>query len=435
MKEYFSTDKTLEFEVTPPLYTPFYNEWGKNAYSTYSAFDRDAFSLRASSTSGSPVVICGEKFFGFMNTAGGKFRYNGRGRLEIFCPKGQVLWYNELCNPYEEWRKYNEEIIRGYDKYYPRPFHSRLEYCTWVDQKNVAAQAGSDDVFAPLCEKYVYEYMKRVEKLGLPKGKLTIDDGWYARNVAGKNTIGDWEIDRDKFPHMEKLVKDMENSGFIPGLWLAPFTFTPNCALGKEFPDLVGEPWSQKAELDSSQRLMFIKPSPVLEKYYTDVFSRYIDMGFKKFKLDMSYGPKNEMTELLKMIYGVIKKLAPETEVETHIPDIFASRYCDTVRINDVAFDPEDKWRAVTMEHYKVCRFSSHDRILNLDHIGTNTPVPEAEQYIEHARLLTGLSGGYPCASLLPDFFGGKIADEYVALLKEWAEEQRTEQQSQPQTK
>jgi hypothetical protein len=264
--------------------------------------------------------------------------------------------------------------------------------------------------------------MKRIDALGLPKGKLTIDDGWYLRETQNGTVVGDWEIDKEKFPDMQRLVCDMKNNGFIPGLWFAPFTFTPGCHLGKKHPELVGEPWSQSSELNSNA-LMFIKPSPVLESYYRDIFEKYIGMGFMKFKLDMSYGPKNEMTELLAMIYKVIKSINSEVEVESHIPDIFASRHCDTVRINDVAFDDEDMWRGVTMEHYKVCRFSSHDRILNLDHIGTNTPVPKEDLYIEHTRLLTRLSGGYPCVSLLPDFFGGKTAEEYVFLVREWAKQ------------
>ena len=45
------------------------------------------------------------------------------------------------------------------------------------------------------------------------------------------------------------------------------------------------------------------KAAPVLEKYYTDIFSYYIDMGFKKLKLDMSYGKKEDMKTLLKMIF------------------------------------------------------------------------------------------------------------------------------------
>lgn len=423
----------LTFAVLPPLYLPFYNQWGANAYHTYSAFDYDPFGLRASSTSGSPVVLTGNQFFGFVNDGGGRFVYDGCGTLTLLCPAGQIVYVAEDCDPYGAWADYNEKVVELLqpEPWVPQAFWGGLEYCTWVDQKNVAERAGSDNVWKPLCERYVYDYMERVEKLGLPKGKLTIDDGWDLRYPNGEKICGNWAIDREKFPHMEQLVKDMTAAGFYPGLWFSPFTFTPNCTLAQHHPALIGENWNQSAESYTSQSLMFIRPDPILERYYDEIFGYYIDMGFKKFKLDMSYGNKREMKTLLRMIHGIVKKHDPTVEVEAHIPDIFVSRYCDTVRINDVSFDEKDLWRAVTMEHYKVCRFSSHDRILNLDHIGTNTPDPAPSDYIAHARLLLGLTHkepkrGFPCASLLPDRFDDPaIAEEYVALLQDFVARQK----------
>lgn len=425
MIKHFETETTLTFSVVPPLYLPFYNEWGANAYHTYSAFSYDPFTLRASSTSGSPVVICGNAFFGFLNESGGHFSYDGCCELTITCAAGQDLYYNEDCNPYAEWQSYNKIIIDRDAPKQNEEFWSGLEYCTWVDQKRVAA-LNNLPVWDSLTEDYVYNYMRRVEKLGLPKGKLTIDDGWYVRNAAdGKFSSGNWEIDRNKFPNFEQLVKDIANEGYIPGLWFSPFTATPNSELALKNPDILDGYFDDNAELAASRKLMFISPDPVLEKYYTDLFTKYISMGFKKFKLDMSYGNKAQMKQLLALIYKIIKGIDKTIEVEAHMPDIFCSRYCDTVRINDVAFDEKDVWRAVTMEHYKVCKFSSPDRILNLDHVGTNEPLPREEQYIAHAKLLTGLDGGYPCVSLLPDDFSLSVQDEFVGYIRDWVARQK----------
>jgi hypothetical protein len=296
-----------------------------------------------------------------------------------------------------------------------------------VDQKNLAARQGWNDVHRPLNEQYVYDYMKRVKALKLPLGKLTIDDGWDVRYYPGDDRMnyGNWEINREKFPHMERLVRDMTEEGFTPGLWFAPFTFTPNCRLAVAHPERIGLTFSENAECEAVRRLMFITPAPELETYYRSVFAPYVEMGFRKFKLDMSYGPKHEMKALLVTMRRVIKALDPTVEIEAHIPDIFVSRYCDTVRINDVSFDDAGEWRAVTMEHYKVCRYSAGGKILNLDHLGTNTPVPTAENYLEHSKMLLQLPGGYPCVSLLPDVFGQAVSDTFTGLVREWDEEQQ----------
>ena len=415
----FNEAESKTFKVIAPLYLPFYNRWNENAYTKYEPFHLDPFEINCSSTSGSPVLLGGGSFFGFLNENGGSFEYDGAETLTVYGKSGQKLYYSESCDPYAEWRKYNEIVLSSHTRNKNETFWSMLEYCTWVDQKKEAALKGSKDVHAPLTEKYVYEYMDRVEKLGLPKGKLTIDDGWYVRrNSEGRIVYGDWEIDRNKFPNMEKLVSDITERGFIPGLWFAPFNFTPDCALAKKYPSLMGDVYSQNNEL--GLKWVFIRPDKVLEEYYTNIFTKYVKMGFKKFKMDIAYGFKPDMKELLKMIYGIVKKLDPSIEIECHIPDIFVSRYCDTVRINDVSFDEKGLWRGTAMEHYKVCKYSSHDKILNLDHLGTNTPVPKSEDYLEHTRVMLKLKGGYPCVSLLPDIFDEKVIKEFTDMVCSW---------------
>ena len=410
----------LRFSVLPPLYLPFYNRWGANAYYRYDAFSLDPFQISCSSTSGSPVLLTPFGFFGFLNEAGGRFSYDGKGTLTVYCPAGQKLYYNESCDPFGEWLAYNKIILAERDVGKVQDFFGALEYCTWVDQKRFAVEAGKSDMHACLTEGYVYEYMRRIDRLGLPHGKLTIDDGWdVMQDAAGGRIYGNWQINRDKFPHMERLVRDMTSEGFVPGLWFAPFTLTPNCEIAKKHPELVGDVWQKRSELGIDWT--FINPSPVLEDYYKDIFSQYIGMGFKKLKLDMSYGKKADMKALLKMIYGIVKGLDATVEVEAHIPDIFVSRYSDTIRINDVVFDDEGKWRGVTAEHYKVCRYSASDKILNLDHLGTNTPIPRKEDFLEHTKMLLSLPGGYPCVSLLPDLFDSEAVEVFSREINEWA--------------
>lgn len=419
MRVHFDKDTVIEFQVIPPLYLPFYNQGNVNVYYKYEKFDLDPFNVKASSTSGSPVVLTQGAFFGFLNDVGGRFSHDGKGKLTIICPKGQELYYCESGDPFAEWEKYNDIILGTNQNSKNEAFWGQLEYCTWNEQKRWQKEYDLPDAQASLNEKLVYEYMDRVEKLGLPKGKLTIDDGWDTEfDAQGRRIFGNWNIDRKKFPHMEQLVKDMTNRGFIPGLWFSPFIFTVDCDLAKQHPEIVGESYS--ADPNFPLRWMYILKHPVLEEYYRGIFKKYIDMGFKKFKLDIAYGYKRDMKDLLSIIYRVIKDVDPTVEVECHIPDIFVSSYCDTVRLNDVNLDPEGKWRGLTMEHYKVCRYSSPHKILNLDHLGTNTPLPPADAFLEHSHIVLSLEGGYPCVSLLPDYYDDAVQKEFVSAVWNW---------------
>ena len=75
--------RTITFRINPPVFIPFYNEWGKNAYHTMKPFSYNPFTINASSTSGSPVLISENKFFGFLNDRGGEFSFNGSNALTV----------------------------------------------------------------------------------------------------------------------------------------------------------------------------------------------------------------------------------------------------------------------------------------------------------------------------------------------------------------
>ena len=400
------SEEKFKFRVNPPLFLPFYNVWGENAYTVSEPFSYDPFTIGASSTSGSPVVLAGESFYGFMENCGGRFEYDGSMFLTVTVPKGQRLYASENCNPFDEWKKYSAAFADGKQN---RDFWSDLEYCTWVEQAKQAALSGVTNSEV-MNERFIYDYLERVKKLSLPCGKFTIDDGWAVGSMRDNTySLGSWEVDRKKFPNFEKMIADIKNEGFIPGLWLTPFTFTRDCCLAKENPSVIGTPYNEKMNWYN-----ILPREDILTGYYRKIFEYYIGVGFMKFKLDISYGPKDEMIELLRIINGVIKSINPDVEVETHIPDIFATRYADTVRINDAAFDPDGNWRKVVSGHYVVCRNSSPDRILNLDHIGTNAPLSCANDYLEHLDILMQYakeSGGYPTVSYLPDIFSQEVCE------------------------
>jgi len=400
----------MKFRVNPPLFLPFYNVPLQNKYYTEKKFSYNPFTIKASSTSGSPVVITENKFFGFLNKCGGEFSFDGTTYLTVTLYEGQELYYNENCNPYEEWGKYSKLVRNGKEKV-NESFWSNLEYCTWVEQTKHAKFSGltNHDV---INEKFVYDYMDKIEKMGLPKGKLTIDDGWAINRTAnGEYLMGNWEINRNKFPNMEKLVEDIKERGFIPGLWLAPFASTPDSELAKQHPELLGTPYDVNRKWYN-----LICNEEILRPYYRKLFRKYADMGFMKFKLDISYGPKNEMIDILKIISEEIKSINPKIEIESHIPDIFASEYADTIRTNDVLIDREGKWRYVTAGRYNVCRNSSPDRIINLDHIGANDSLVSAKDFMEHFEMLKQYSkesGAYLVVSYLPDLFTEEIQEKF----------------------
>lgn len=67
-----------------------------------------------------------------------------------------------------------------------------------------------------------YENMKKICDKIAGKGIqfLVIDSGWYGKNDNWWDSIGDWEVNEEKFPGGMKPIADyIRSKGMIPGLW------------------------------------------------------------------------------------------------------------------------------------------------------------------------------------------------------------------------
>lgn len=396
------------FTVSAPIFTPFYNEWGANVYYQTQAFDRDPLRLWANSTPGSPVILAQGLFIGFLNAVGGRVAFDGVRTLTLSLEAGQTVMICEGGDPYEAWEQYNARFDTARPK---EKFWNRLEYCTWVDQRRAAELTGRHG-YDFITEERVYAYMDRIEKLGLPKGKLTIDDGWSVLvDESGRKCHGNWEIDRAKFPHFEQLIADMTERGYTPGLWFAPFSATRNSEIALANPGLLTEDY-----IPDRDQYFFNYDETVLRPYYHNLFERFIRIGIRKFKMDIAYGPKDLMIALLRLMSEEIRAIDPTVEIESHMPDIFAVPYADTVRLNDVSLEMRD-WGYVTCGHFEVCRHSAAGRILNLDHIAGNSGLPTAQAYMKHWHLLRSFlleTESYPVISNLPDLYDEAVSRQFV---------------------
>lgn len=79
----------------------------------------------------------------------------------------------------------------------------------------------------------VYDTLPTVKRLGF--SWVTLDDGW-------QNNVGDWVLDRKKFPHgdadMKALVDRIHQEGFRAQLWWSPLSGVPDSELLRIIPTM-----------------------------------------------------------------------------------------------------------------------------------------------------------------------------------------------------
>jgi len=121
-----------------------------------------------------------------------------------------------------------------------------------------------------------------------------IDDGWNLPHPGHPRVWGDWEPGQ-KFQHgMKWMAQQIQSRGFIPGLWLAPFSVDPASHLATTRPNLLvqtRDPLTgnlNPASVDhDGKRLILDLTHPEAIEFIRQTFRRvFSDWGFKYVKLD-----------------------------------------------------------------------------------------------------------------------------------------------------
>ena len=158
----------------------------------------------------------------------------------------------------------------------PRTVHRLAGYSSWYNR------------YQNIDEASIREDLNGCKTLFRAGNLFQIDDGWERK-------VGDWlEPDPAKFPNgLRPLADAAHESGFLAGLWLAPFVCEKESLLCKNHPDWLlqvdGQPWCCGCNWSSFYALDIDHPE--VQAYLKQVFDRVLqDWGFDLVKLDFLYG-------------------------------------------------------------------------------------------------------------------------------------------------
>lgn len=400
----------VTFEATQKcaVFTPYYNRWNENAYTRSTEFAERPWAMEAGSTSGAAVAVGDRVFAGLTRPGGGEFRWDGR-KLSVSGSAGDIFWREGLPAP-QAWREYHAALRL------PRPsapWGGLPEYNTWVEQ--VRRRSRHRLPGAALSNALINELLDAIDSQNWPRGRFTVDEGWGPRH--GPGGYGTWEPKARIDPAL--LAARITARGHIPGLWLAPALICPHSNAAREFPDAVGARVAIPGETPWN-RFHFLRPGRASAVLIKRLFRRAWGWGFRKLKLDLMYGRRDDMLALAKQCRDAAQHLPGVIELEGHVADPFIAAYFDVIRINDVLISQKfPAWREVVTGHFDVCAASAPSHMLCLDHIGGNLPAVSATEFIQHARMMnTQLERGYPVVGLLPMPLGKEATRAVSELLR-----------------
>lgn len=134
---------------------------------------------------------------------------------------------------------YRSRVCRGYYKYKERP----ILLNSW------------EAMYFDVNEKNILDLAKQAADLGIEL--LVLDDGWFKGRNSDTTSLGDWIVDKDKFPNGLKYISDeFKKIGIDFGIWFEPEMISEKSDLYKEHPDWIIRSNSYKPILSRNQYVL-----------------------------------------------------------------------------------------------------------------------------------------------------------------------------------
>lgn len=118
---------------------------------------------------------------------------------------------------------------------------------------------------------------------------FVIDDGWFKGRTSDRGGLGDWTVDKNKFPNgLNPLIKQINDLGMDFGIWVEPEMVNPDSDLFRTHPDWIFYYPNRRKTLGRMQHMLNLGREDVyryLLKSLTDLLRNH---NIKYLKWDMN---------------------------------------------------------------------------------------------------------------------------------------------------
>jgi alpha-galactosidase len=187
--------------------------------------------------------------------------------------------------------------------------------------------------------------------------RFIVDDGWFGQRKDDHAGLGDWYVNKEKFPHgLKPLIDKVHSLGMDFGLWVEPEMVNPDSDLYRKHPDWVlnfpGRPRSEQRN-----QLVLNLARPDVRAYVMDFMDKLLtenDINYIKVDYNRNWSEpgwdqlaaaeqKRVYVEFVQNMYGILAELRkrhPKLEIETCSGgggrvDLGILRYADEAAVSD----------------------------------------------------------------------------------------------------
>ena len=162
---------------------------------------------------------------------------------------------------------------------------------------------------------------------------FVVDDGWFGARNSDKAGLGDWHVNRKKFPNgLEELIREVKALGMDFGIWVEPEAVNPDSDLYRAHPDWIYRFEGRQPRKARNQYVLNISRPEVkayIIQFMTGLLEEHPHITFIKWDMnravsDLSAGSTKsdqalwyKHVEALYEIWALLRKRFPHVEFET----------------------------------------------------------------------------------------------------------------------
>ena len=118
---------------------------------------------------------------------------------------------------------------------------------------------------------------------------FVIDDGWFKGRVNDQAGLGDWTVDKTKFPNgLKPIIEKVNAMGMDFGIWIEPEMVNPNSDLYRAHPDWIFHYPNRTRHLRRNQSMLNLAREDVYNYLYTSFSKLLRENNIKYIKWDMN---------------------------------------------------------------------------------------------------------------------------------------------------
>ncbi len=201
---------------------------------------------------------------------------------------------------------YSCDGLGGMSRAFHRLYRKHLIDPRFADKRRPVVLNSWESMFFDLDEKKFLDFVDCAKGMGIDT--IVLDDGWFGKRDDDTSSLGDWVVDKNKFPHgLGGAIERCKKYGMEFGIWFEPEAISPRSELFKAHPDYaIGSDARERVQMRNQYMLDFSRREVVdcIFEQMSKILSEY-DISYVKWDMNRSIADASNARQCYEYVLGV----------------------------------------------------------------------------------------------------------------------------------